>query len=480
MSCRLLETKLGVLNIHTRIPFRYGIAVVTAVPHLIMRVTAEIDGKTVHGFSAENLAPKWFTKNPDETYAHEVADMHRVIHNAASLAQQAGCMPDVFSLWEQTYHDQAAWGKPQGLPLLLLQFGVSMVERAMIDAHCRASGCSFASALDSGAFGIRLEAIHPELKGISPLDFLPKIPLSEIAVRHTVGMSDPLIPAEVTEPLNDGLPLDLETLIGCYGVRYFKLKVGGNIDKDVARLTRILEIIQQTRGLDFAFTIDGNEQCADMLSVREMWERLRSALGEATMERLLFIEQPLHRDVTLSEEVRKPLEAWSNHPPVIIDEADAGFSAVRTALSIGYRGTSHKNCKGVFKGIANACLLGHRQQTSGQKTLLSGEDLTNVGPVGLLQDLCVMARLGLSHVERNGYHYIKGIAFLPPEAQEVTLANHPDLFVRADDGSVILRVKNGMVSIGSLQNHSLGMAAEFDFGWCQPWEKWTLDSLDIR
>jgi hypothetical protein len=34
---------LRVLPMHTRMPFRYGIAVLTQLPHLFVRVEAEID-----------------------------------------------------------------------------------------------------------------------------------------------------------------------------------------------------------------------------------------------------------------------------------------------------------------------------------------------------------------------------------------------------------------------------------------------------
>ena len=52
------------------------------------------------------------------------------------------------------------------------------------------------------------------------------------------------------------------------------------------------------------------------------------------------------------------------------------------ALRLGYAGTSHKNCKGVFKGVANACLLAQlRREHPDQRILLSGEDLANIGPV---------------------------------------------------------------------------------------------------
>ena len=66
----------------------------------------------------------------------------------------------------------------------------------------------------------------------------------------------------------------------------------------------------------------------------------------------------------------------------------------------GYAGTSHKNCKGIFKGLINRCLIEQRR-SDGETTIMSGEDLCNVGPVALLQDLAVCAALGIESVERN-------------------------------------------------------------------------------
>ncbi len=480
MSCTVQETRFGFINIHTRIPFRYGIAVMTEVPHMIVRVRMEIDGKTAYGYSADNLAPKWFTKNPEQSFADEIADMRRVARHAADLAAAAGPSSSVFALWERVYHDQSAWGKAQGLPVLLTQFGVSLIERAMIDAYCRASGLSFARALDSGALGLRLGAIHPELEQTTSTDYLPSEPLQTISVRHTVGLSDPLDASELTDWTDDGLPADLESVITHYGIRFFKLKVGGNITDDVQRLSNIIRIIQSKRGNDFYYSIDGNEQYPDMLAVRELWEKLTAVLDADALERLLFIEQPIHRKAALNPEIKAQLEQWQHRPPIIIDESDAGFDALREALDLGYTGTSHKNCKGVFKGIANACLLIARQRKSGIETILSGEDLTNVGPVALLQDLTVMARLNVPHLERNGFHYFKGIDYLPESARQLTQRNHPDLYKIAPDQSVTLLVEKGSLNLNSLQNPSLGMAAEFDFDWCIPEENWTFESLQSK
>ena len=61
-----------------------------------------------------------------------------------------------------------------------------------------------------------------------------------------------------------------------------------------------------------------------------------------------------------------------------------GFFAIRTKRRLK---------RGVFKGVVNACLLSHRRRISPTASpatptlLLSGEDLSNVGPVALGQDL---------------------------------------------------------------------------------------------
>ena len=53
--------------------------------------------------------------------------------------------------------------------------------------------------------------------------------------------------------------------------------------------------------------------------------------------------------------------------------------------------------------------------------MLTGEDLCTLGPVALLQDLAMMALLGISHVERNGHHYYRGLSMFPADWQEAML-----------------------------------------------------------
>jgi hypothetical protein len=57
MSIRVRHFSLHTHGLRTRFPFRYGIASMTQVPHLMCRLEVEIDGKLQLGVSADNLVP---------------------------------------------------------------------------------------------------------------------------------------------------------------------------------------------------------------------------------------------------------------------------------------------------------------------------------------------------------------------------------------------------------------------------------------
>ena len=87
MRLKVRATELFIHNLRTRLPFRYGIATMTRVPHAILRVTLEVDGRVQRGLSADHLPPKWFTKNPETSYRDDVEDMLTVIRHACAEAE---------------------------------------------------------------------------------------------------------------------------------------------------------------------------------------------------------------------------------------------------------------------------------------------------------------------------------------------------------------------------------------------------------
>ena len=218
----------------------------------------------------------------------------------------------------------------------------------------------------------------------------------------------------------------------------------------------------------YRFTLDGNEQYADVATFRAHWEAYRRepALRAMFDGRLLFVEQPLQRDVALTGGVGQALAAWPQAPPMIIDESDGELDSLRRALALGYRGTSHKNCKGVIKGLANRCLIEwyRRNRPEAGPWLMSGEDLANVGPVALLNDLAAMAVLGIGDVERNGHQYFAGLGMFPQALQAEVCAAHPDLYSMRPEGFASLRIAAGSLStrsaLASPFGHALALEKE--------------------
>jgi hypothetical protein len=459
----LLKTEFHVLPMRTRFPFRYGIASLTTLPHLMLTVKLEVAGREITGMASEGLAPKWFTKHPDTPVELDWAEMIAVIQNAARLGLNAARQPTGFFAWWQTLHEeQAAWGRVRCQPALLTSLGVSLIERAVLDALCQAAHLPLHQLLRTDALGIDLAAVRPELAGLSVHQVLPDTPLERIAVRHTVGLADPLTSAD-SLGLQDGLPDTLEDSIRAYGLSFFKIKVCGDLALDLPRLREIAAVLASTCPTGYRTTLDGNEQFTDLATFRAFEQELRA---EPTLrqlfESLIFIEQPLHRDHALRDDVAAALAAWQDGPGLIIDESDADLSDLPRALDLGYCGTSHKSCKGIVKGLANAALLRVKAASLKRAPILSGEDLANVGPVSQLQDLAMMALLGIPHVERNGHHYFRGLSMWPEDVQAQALQHHPELYQRHEAGFTTLKVQAGHLDLASVNAAPFGCAIPLD------------------
>jgi len=420
-----------------------------------------VDGTRAFGVAADHLPPKWFTKNPATSFKDDVTDMIHVIRHAAETAKGLPAARNPHELWQVLYEAQAAWAAGRGFPPLLAGLGTSLVERAMIDGFCRATGTTFTEALRRNTLGI---------EGVA-LELLPAKPLTSIIARHAVGLVDPIDETDIppAERVEDGLPQSLVQCIRYYGLTHFKIKLCGDVERDSARLRKLAKTIGEN-AKDYAFTLDGNENFNQLAPFKGLWQSLKA--DEALrpfLSRLIFVEQPLHRDVALGDAAREALLAWTDRPPMIIDESDATLDAFPRALECGYVGTSHKNCKGVFKGVINACRVA-ALRAAGGANLLSGEDLSNVGPIALLQDLAVMANLGIEHVERNGHHYCRGLTHLPEDLQDTVARAHPDVFRRHPEyGFPTVNIQEGRIAVGRRWRRRLGRGLSLIRGGLRRW-----------
>ena len=105
--------------------------------------------------------------------------------------------------------------------------------------------------------------------------------------------------------------------------------------------------------------------------------------------------------------------ALSSQKPVILDESDDSLDAFVQGKERGYLGVSSKTCKGLYKSILNRARCAKWNAEAGtERYIMSAEDLTIQAGLALQQDLALVSLLGITHIERNGHHYVNGMAAL--------------------------------------------------------------------
>ena len=431
-------------------PFRFGVAVMTELVVIYLRVEIETgDGGVAAGVGASVLSPMWFEKDPSRSIEARRQNLLMSVGMAVSLYQDAGA-DTAYALHRAVQPEARQRCGAFGIPALPASFGVALMDSAIVDALCLLQRTSFHAGLESDLFGF----------GAVP--WLPRRPASELFIRHTVGLGDPLVAGDIDVRLNDGLPETLEEVIHEYGCSYFKIKISNDVEASVDRLCRIEAVLREA-GVDYATVLDGNEQFADMSAFVPFVEALEGEpLLREFRRRLLWFEQPLEREAALSDSVVRELRLVSEERPVILDESDGTDEVVGRALELGYGGVSAKNCKGVFRTLHS------RRVLADKGGVLAAEDLTNPPLLPLHQDTAVAAALGLVHAERNGHHYVRGLDFLSQREQETALERFPSLYERMEDGLVRLKIRNGAVLTGEVHDQGYGMRWAVDLGACEP------------
>ncbi|MET0312562.1 MAG: enolase C-terminal domain-like protein [Burkholderiaceae bacterium] len=459
VSFRIREITLHERPVVLRMPFRFGVVTLRECPQAFAHVRIELgDGRQARGAAAELMAPKWFDKNLALSNEDNF-DQLRSVLKMAREAYLCDASPDTaFGYFARHFDAHMAKAAAEGFNPLLASYGPALLDRAVLDALCRALGLSFYEAIARNAAGIGER--RAEFAGLGIEKFLTGLkPSQSIEARHTVGLVDAITRADVTEPVNDGLPETFEEVVQAYGHRYFKLKVGGNVQADVARLVSIAGVIDKLPQPYF-ISLDGNEQYADAHGVAELLAAMRATPALARLnDSILFIEQPVNRKTALDVDMR----SVALGKPVIVDESDGELDTFVRARERGYAGVSSKTCKGFYKSILNAARCAHWNREQGEvKYFMSAEDLTTQAGLSVQQDLALVNLLGITHVERNGHHYVNGMAALPAAEQQAFLDAHPDVYERSH-GAVRLKIRDGKIAIASLGAAGFASGALPDF-----------------
>jgi L-alanine-DL-glutamate epimerase-like enolase superfamily enzyme len=432
-------------------PFRFGAVVVNATPQAFVRVEIEVEGRgRATGGSAEFLVAKWFDKRPHLSPEETVNELRRSLLIARELYLAHSGFETAFGLHAACIGAQTEACAREDIPPLAAAYGPAEIDKAILDALLRGAGVNFFDGLAGNIAGVdaRLsrdlgdEDIAAFLQGRKRLD--------RVAIRHTVGMDDKVEgEGGVADPRENA------------GARYFKLKLNGDPDHDADRLARIGRELA-TLPHDYRATLDANEQYADLAVLCALVDRLdRDAALAPIATKLLYIEQPMPRDITR----QSPLGALARRD-FIVDEADDSYEAFPMARALGYRGISSKSCKGIYKAVVNATRAA-KWSASGDKCFIAGEDLTCQPGLAVQQDLALGALIGVTHAERNGHHYVDGFGDTPPAEADAFLAGHPDLYVR-DGGKVRLAIHDGDLLTGSLTAPGFAASVHPDWSTMQP------------
>lgn len=415
-----------------RHPFRFGAITVEGAPEAIVHATIEFeDGRRAAGVAAEMMVPKWFNKDPALSPGETVTQLRLALEFARELYLKHP-FDTAFGLHAACYEHQIARCARADIPPLAAAYGPAELDKAILDALLRALNLDVFTGLKQNIAGLDAR-LTPDIDDATIVNFLQsRAPASRILVRHTVGMLDPL------EELAD---IHAET-----GCRYFKIKLSGDPKADRERLAAITVRLDRL-AIDYRLTLDANEQYPSHAALAALIDALLNDNAfETVVQRLLYVEQPLPRELTFDV----PLGDLGRSFAFIIDEADSGYDAFPRALKLGYRGISSKSCKGLYKSLINGARAAHWSANGMARAFITAEDLTCQAGLAVQQDTALIAFHGLVHAERNGHHYVDGFESVSDAEAQVFLAGHPDLYEQPRTGPVRLRVENGAINFASL------------------------------
>jgi hypothetical protein len=280
--------------------------------------------------------------------------------------------------------------------------------------------------------------LGPDFRGEYLSAYVERQPRAALPVFHSIGASDPLEAADVTQPLGDGLPDTFEQWIARDGLIRFKIKLnGGNLPADFERTVRIDRIVSRVlpaRGVtDWKYCLDFNEGCPNVEYLLEYLARLRQATP-AGFDRVLYIEQPTGRD--LARDRHNVMHQAAKLRPIVVDEGLTSVETLRLARQMGYTGVALKACK----GQTQALLMAAAARKYG--LFITVQDLTCPG-ASLIHSAGLAARVpGNAGIEANARQFV-------PAANAPWEARFPGLFT----------IRDGVMNTGQLVGPGLGAVA---------------------
>lgn len=424
-----------------RAPYKFGGVPVDRATILNVNATVRAaDGRTARGFGSMPLGNVWSFPSREMSYDATLGAMKALAERIAASTRnfrEAGHPFDLNLALEPEYLKAAVEVSrdlklPAPIPKLCTLVTASAFDAAIHDAFGKLHGrsCYQTYGRDLATHDLS-HYLNGDFKGEYADRYVNPTPRARIALFHSVGGADAVLPSELQSRLNDGMPETLAEWIGYSGLTHIKIKLQGeNLQWDIDRTVNIDRIASETRPrTPWKYCVDFNERCPDVEYALEYLRRVRerAPLG---FDRILYLEQPTARDLKANRQNR--MHAAAKLRPVVIDESLTDLESLLLAREMGYSGVALKACKGQSQAVLMAAAARK------YRMFLCVQDLTCPG-AALIHSAGIAAHVpGVSGIEANSRQYM-------PAANRPWETRFPGLF----------DVRNGMMNTAQLNRAGL-------------------------
>jgi L-alanine-DL-glutamate epimerase-like enolase superfamily enzyme len=403
-----------------RAPYKFGGKEVDRVTILnVDCVVRTRGGRTAKGFGSMPLGNVWSFPSRVLTYDQTLGAMKALADRIVKVTRDCkeyGHPIDLNTLLEPAYLKEASHASfdlhlTDPIPKLCMLVTASAFDAAVHDAfgklHRRNCYQTYGPDLMRNDLG---HYLGPGYGGKYLNQYVLEKPTPQLPLFHSVGASDPIFPADIEKPVNDGLPQALGDWTRFNGLTHYKIKLNGDDlewDSDrVARIDRAAAEAQGKRGVkSWFYSLDFNERCPNVDYLLEFlaWMRERAP---GAFDRLLYIEQPTARD--LASNRGNVMHKAAAVKPVVIDESLTDIESLLLAREMGYSGVALKACKGQSQVMLMSAVA------QNFKMFLCVQDLTCPG-ASLIHSVGLACHTpGVAGIEANSREYVP-VANLPWE-----------------------------------------------------------------
>lgn len=402
------------------------------------------DGRGAEGFGSMTMGNVWSWKTQRYGYEQTLAVMKKLAERARAImadCREYGHPIELNAILEPAWLQAAAdLGSAEKLeepiPKLCTLVTTSPFDAALHDAYGKLHQRSVWECYTSEFLNADLARyLGPAFAGQYPDRYVDAKPKEWMPIFHNVGLGDPVLPEELTKPLNDGLPELLGDWIRAEGITHVKLKLrGGDEQWDLQRILHADQVATEAKkgAADSAlfYSLDFNEQAGSAEYLLAFLRRLKER-NPTAFERIQYIEQPTSRYMV--KDAASDMHEAAKLRPVVIDEALTDVESLRLARELGYTGCALKACKGQSHTVILASLA------RAEKMFLSVQDLTCPG-ASLIHSAGIAAHVpGVAAIEANGRQYV-------PSANAAWKERFPGIFT----------IQNGRMHTAEISGPGLG------------------------